>query len=127
MFSFHHETRLKRSASNAFGLVVLCVIAMMIGLRAATNYADVVKTKRDLDTLAQQVASNNRKVLMSWARGEWKDSWQNTFAIEHNGDIVQFCSSGPDKKYGTKDDILGAEHVKNKIVYAPIKIGRAHV
>ena len=88
MFSFHHETRLKRSASNAFGLVVLCVIAMMIGLRAATNYADVVKTKRDLDTLAQQVASNNRKVLMSWARGEWKDSWQNTFAIEHNGDKI---------------------------------------
>ena len=112
--------RTRRVASNVFGLFVLATILIAIGVRSATHQVAVNQTKRDLDALAKYVADNDRKTLMSWARGEWKDQWNNTFAIEHNGDVVQFCSSGPDKKYGTKDDILGAEHTKVKMKYLPI-------
>ena len=42
---------------------------------------------------------------MTWAKGEWKDEWNNTFVLAKNNDSVQFVSKGPDRILDTNDDM----------------------
>ena len=62
------------------------------------------KTPASLDELTQFVNDSNGKPLLK--KEDLIDPWGEPFGYEHEGRKYVFWSSGPDKKLGTKDDLV---------------------
>lgn len=57
--------------------------------------------------IAHGIADGNSEVILTWALGEHIDPWGNAFVLitnDHDSGVM-VASRGPDKEWGTDDDI----------------------
>jgi len=118
---------MKYRFDTIIGTAVLFLFVCVLCTVGVSRWIAANETRKSLDDLSKNVANNDKKSLMDWASGNFKDQWGNTFVLDSNGDEVKFLSKGPDGILGSKDDIFGNSWTKKKIVYYSVVVVKEQV
>jgi prophage tail gpP-like protein len=101
----------KRRMTNLLALAVfvsfILIVVAFKSREAIKINRQIEATKAVLEEVANYFAEGDLNATMQWARGEYKDAWQNTVVLNLNDEErgVQFISKGPDEELYTEDDV----------------------
>lgn len=107
--SADQQTR-KRNMANALAVLALVFVIGLIAsefmIRWYRSLQQVNQTKETLTNVSAALLENDKPAIRQWATGHLKDAWDQSVVISTNNDHeVEVVSKGPDKEFGTEDDV----------------------